>query len=43
MLTYGQLRELRRQPDRRPRAARRIALAARAMERIERRRVRRSR
>ena len=30
MLTYGQLREFRRRPDRRPRAARRIALEARA-------------
>lgn len=30
MLTYGSLRAMREQPDRRPLAARRIALAARA-------------
>jgi hypothetical protein len=36
MLTYGSLRAMREQPDRRPRAARRIALAARAEQRHER-------
>lgn len=45
MLTYEQLKAHRARPDRRPRSARRIALAARAAQRAqhgdERRRVRR--
>ena len=41
MLTYVTLRALREQPDRRPRAARQIALSARAEARRERGRVRR--
>jgi hypothetical protein len=43
MLTYEQLRAFRARPDRRPREARRIALAARAVQRVERRRVQRGR
>jgi hypothetical protein len=44
MLTYAALRAMRAQPDRRSRAARRIALDARAEARNqERRRVRRRR
>jgi hypothetical protein len=40
MLTYAALRAMREQPDRRSRAARRIALAARAESRDEERRDR---
>jgi hypothetical protein len=44
MLTYAALRAMREQPDRRPRAARTIALAARREERnAQKRRVRRGR
>jgi hypothetical protein len=43
MLTYEQLRAHRVRPERRPRNARRIALAARAAQRAERRRVQRGR
>lgn len=43
MLTYEQLRAFRARPDRRPREARRIALAARSARRVERRPVQRGR
>jgi hypothetical protein len=41
MLTYAALRAMREKPDRRPRAARQIALAARTEARLERHRGRR--
>ena len=41
MLTYAALRAMREKPDRRPRAARQIALAARTEARLEQRRGRR--
>lgn len=43
MLTYEHIKATRVRPERRPRSARQIALAARAAQRSERRRVRRGR
>ncbi len=43
MLTYQHLKATRARPERRPRSARQIALAARAAQRDQRRHVRRSR
>lgn len=43
MLTYAHIKATRVRPERRPRSARQITLAARAAQREQRRHVRRSR